>query len=39
MKKVKALASADLAEETRRMEAQLARIKSEKEKLSRMVPK
>jgi hypothetical protein len=39
MKKVKALASADLEEETRRMEAQLAKIKAEKEKLARMVPK
>lgn len=39
MKKVKALASADLAEETRKMEAQLARMQMEKEKLKSMVPK
>jgi hypothetical protein len=38
MRKLKSLTSADLEEETRRMEAQLSRIKAEKDKLARMVP-
>jgi len=41
MKKInhKNLNSAELAEETRRMEMQLAKIKAEKDKLTKMVPK